>query len=26
VARSAPATATLDLPGRPASVDWVLRR
>jgi cytosine deaminase len=26
LARSAPATATLDLPGRPASVDWVLRR
>jgi len=26
VARSAPASATLDLPGRPAAVDWTLRR
>lgn len=26
IARSAPATATLALPGRPASVDWTLRR
>jgi len=26
VARSAPATASLDLPGRAASVDWTLRR
>ena len=26
IARSAPATATLALPGRPAEVDWTLRR
>ncbi|KQV94993.1 amidohydrolase family protein [Rhizobacter sp. Root1221] len=26
VARTAPAVATLDLPGRPAAVDWTLRR
>ena len=26
IARSAPATAALSLPGRPASIDWTLRR
>jgi len=26
IARSAPATAELQLPGRPASVDWTLQR
>jgi cytosine deaminase len=26
VARTAPATATLSLPGRPPNVDWTLRR
>ena len=26
IARSAPAVATLDLPGRPAAVDWTLAR
>ena len=26
IAQTPPATATLDLPGRPASVDWMLRR
>ncbi|MEO8506220.1 MAG: amidohydrolase family protein [Betaproteobacteria bacterium] len=26
IAETPPATATLDLPGRPASVDWMLRR